>query len=195
VDLRAGNTEDDDPARTESWGLDRQIRAEVLDALLSGAVDVPPGQVGAVNVLGAKIDGTFSLLGSEMHVVEGVALRASGIIVGGSMFCDNGFRANGEIRMVGASIGRALFFSGARLDGQSEFALLADGLTVNGAYWNEGFRAKGGTSHVPAGPCRNRTCERLDRQVRGSDHQWPAWRAATSFARSGSQGWRTGHGL
>ena len=43
VDFGTGDAEDDDPAGGESWGLDRQVRAQVLAMLLCGAVEV--GQV------------------------------------------------------------------------------------------------------------------------------------------------------
>ena len=57
MDLRTGNAEDDDPGRGERWGPGRQVRAEVLVALLCGAVEVEPGQAGVVNLLGARVSG------------------------------------------------------------------------------------------------------------------------------------------
>ena len=47
------------PPRTR-WGEDRQVRAEVLLELLCGAVEVEPGQVGAVKLQGARVTGTIS---------------------------------------------------------------------------------------------------------------------------------------
>ena len=46
------------------------------------------------------------------------------------MFCDEGFRAEGEISLLRASIGSQLIFRGAHLDGKEGPALTAGGLTV-----------------------------------------------------------------
>ena len=43
VDFGTGNPDEDDPLRGEGWGLQRQVRAEVLTALLCGALEVEPG--------------------------------------------------------------------------------------------------------------------------------------------------------
>ncbi len=69
---------------------------------------------------------------------------AQGLNVTGEMFCDNGFRAAGEILLFGASIGSQFSLSGAHLDGKGGPALNADGLTVTREMLcNRGFRAAG----------------------------------------------------
>ena len=57
VEFGTGKAEDDDPAAGEGWGLDRQVRAEVLAALLCGAVEVEPGQIGEIHLRRARVTG------------------------------------------------------------------------------------------------------------------------------------------
>jgi hypothetical protein len=60
------------------------------------------------------------------------------------MRCSEGFRASGEVRLAGASIGSQLIFSGAHLDRKGGPALTAEWLSVTGnMYCNEGFLAYG----------------------------------------------------
>jgi len=60
------------------------------------------------------------------------------------MFCEGGFRADGEVNLIGASIGGQLSLRGAHLDGKDGTALTADRLTVIGnMYCDDGFQADG----------------------------------------------------
>src|SRR5215469_12287561 len=61
VDFGTGSAEDDDPAGGEGWGLDRQIRAEVLAALLCGAVEVEPGQAAGIYLRRVRVAGRLEL--------------------------------------------------------------------------------------------------------------------------------------
>jgi hypothetical protein len=211
-----GNAEDDDPAGGEGWGPERQVRAEVLAALLCGAVEVPPGQVGKVWLQHARVTGKIDLSGIELkhtlllvgcYIAEGInlseattrslglkkchvgpsclsnakvngvvnfrgthlgtryvlpvgtfvlgwvkpALEADGLTVTASMVCDEGFRADGEIDLLGANIGGSLSFEGAHLDGSGGFALNGQGLTVtHQMFCNKDFHADGEVSLLGA---------------------------------------------
>jgi len=60
------------------------------------------------------------------------------------MYCNEGFRALGQVNLSSASIGGQLIFSGAHLDGKGEPALYAQGLTVaREMFFDEGFWADG----------------------------------------------------
>lgn len=83
VDFGTGNAEDDDPAGGERWGPGRQVHAEVLIALLSGAVGVEPGQVGVVYLARARITGKLNRAGATFkhrllligcHIADGIDL-------------------------------------------------------------------------------------------------------------------------
>src|SRR5262249_5082188 len=68
----------------------------------------------------------------------------------GSMNCANGFRADGEISLVGARIGGQIRFSGAQLTCSDGPALNGDGLTATDIFCDDGFRADGGIRLVGA---------------------------------------------
>ena len=60
------------------------------------------------------------------------------------MFCGEGFRADGEIRLPGAHISGQLGLTGAKLANPGRTALFADGITVDGGmFCQEGFQAEG----------------------------------------------------
>jgi hypothetical protein len=196
VDFGTGNATDEDPAGGDGWSPHRQVRAEVLAALLCGAISEKPGhvgrvwlrcarvtglidlqdaevrhslrlekchvsdgadladvtartmvllgcQLGPVSLLGASITGRLGFSGSQLNNANGPVLGADGLTVTGGMFCDGGFRADGEIRLPGASIGR-LSFRGAQLTSGNGQALIANGLTVAGdMFCDKGFSADG----------------------------------------------------
>jgi hypothetical protein len=71
-------------------------------------LDLEGCHVGAISLLRAKIDGTFSLRGAVLDGKDGAALNAAGLTVTGHIFCDEGFKAAGEINLAGASIGLQL---------------------------------------------------------------------------------------
>jgi hypothetical protein len=71
-------------------------------------------------------------------------LTANGLMIAGDMICDEGFHADGELRLPGARIGGRLSLTDAVLAGSSGKALSADALTVGGAmFCDQGFRAEG----------------------------------------------------
>ncbi len=173
------------------------MRAEVLAALLTGSLEVGPGQVGAVyldraritgklelpgatlkhrlrlnschvadgfdlseatsptlslyrcyvgaiRLYGTKINGSFDLEGAHLDGKGESAMYAAGLTVTASMYCSDGFQANGQINLEDASIGGLLAFRGANLNGSEGRALYADRLTVAASmYCNQGFQANG----------------------------------------------------
>jgi uncharacterized protein YjbI with pentapeptide repeats len=155
VDLRAGNTDEDDPARGENWGPDRQVRAEVLVALLCGAVEVEPGQVGAVYLKGACVKGRIALWAPDFkHVLRLVECYiADGIELQEATTRSISLRSCyiGPVNLIDAKINGALSLSGARLNGGDGRALTADGLTVaSSMFCDEGFCAEGEVRLVDA---------------------------------------------
>jgi len=61
VDLRSGDPGTDDPARAHGWGESRRVRAEVVAALLLGAVAPSAGHVAGVRLAGAVVEGRLNL--------------------------------------------------------------------------------------------------------------------------------------
>jgi hypothetical protein len=70
---------------------------------------------GEVNLLGAHIGGTLTLVKATLTNPDGPALIADRLTVEQGMFCQDGFTATGEVRLLGAHIGDQLDFSGATL--------------------------------------------------------------------------------
>jgi hypothetical protein len=152
VDLRTGDWEDDDPGRGAVWGEDRQVRAEVLLALLCGAVRVPSGQVGQVWLWGARIIGKIELQGGEFvhrmllgqcHIADGINLTES---VTRTLCLDQCYV--GPILMQNTKINGTFELTGAHLDGGETRALNADGLTVSASMLCDQMQALG-MVHLP----------------------------------------------
>ena len=72
-----------------------------------------------------------------------LALAADGLKVDGGMFCQEGFAAQGEVRLLGAHVGGQLGFSGAQLSNKGGAALNADELSVDGGMFCRGLAAQG----------------------------------------------------
>ncbi|WP_131736897.1 hypothetical protein [Actinomadura roseirufa] len=170
IDLSTGDPTLDDPANTTQWGHDRLVRAEVLVALLVGAVEPEAGQVPAVRLSGARITGSLNLGHAEVHVPLALTncsfdeaphlywasmnsvhlmrcrlpgLVASGTRVDGHMWLE-GSRISGGLWLDGANITGILNMSGVQLTNPGGDALLADRLTVEAnVYCDQGFTANG----------------------------------------------------
>ncbi|ROO83346.1 hypothetical protein EDD29_0848 [Actinocorallia herbida] len=74
------------------------------------------GQWAALLVDNSQIEGPFTLSGAEMRNPGGVAVSAGGITAHGSVWMNNGFRAEGEVRFIGATLRGHLTLNNARLD-------------------------------------------------------------------------------
>jgi sRNA-binding regulator protein Hfq len=167
-----------DPSKAEKWGEDRQIRADLIrwlcvDRQAKELVD-PKG----IQAYGAKIPDALDLsfvtvpfpltlqhcrlmdetklIGTEIPELnlEGSRVRsigASRIHVKGSVFLHNGFRAEGEVRVLGAQMGGDLDCRNATFKNPPQahvagtgLALAADHAVVKGGvYLRNGFHAEG----------------------------------------------------
>ncbi|MFC9976793.1 hypothetical protein ACFVH6_38430 [Spirillospora sp. NPDC127200] len=167
VDLSSGDPSTSDPA---GWGPERVVRAEVLVALLAGAVEPEPGQVAAVRLTGARVIGSLNLGHAEVGVPLALTacvfdeaphlywasmnsvhllrcrlpgLVASGTRVDGHLWLE-GSRITGGLWLDGAHIAGILNMSGVHLTNPGGDALLADRLTVDAnVYCDQGFTATG----------------------------------------------------
>ncbi|HEX6522593.1 MAG TPA: hypothetical protein VF070_21680 [Streptosporangiaceae bacterium] len=134
--------------RGEDWGPDRQVRADVLLALLCGAVELKPGQAGKIYLDRASIVGMLGFPGvafkhrlqlNNCYVADGIDLTEA---TAPTLRLD-GCRI-GAIHLYGAKINGSLVLSGAYLGGKAERALAADRLTITGnVFCNDGFEACG----------------------------------------------------
>ena len=148
VDFGTGDAVEDDPATGGGWGPHRQVRSEVIAALLCGAVSPEPGHAGRIWLRCARVTGPIDLQDADVqhasrlekcHVPRGADLTdASGRTVM-MVRCHLGL-----VRLQGARITGRLSFRGSHLIGADGQALVADGLDVTGEVaCDEGFRADG----------------------------------------------------
>jgi len=155
VEFGTGKAEDDNPGAGEGWGLDRQVRAEVLAALLCGAVEVEPGQIGEIHLGRARVTGELNLAGATIkhrlrlpgcYIADGIDLSEATARTLDLRGCHVG-----AIGLSGAKIDGAFFLSGAHLDGKGGAALIANGLNVTAnMVCDGGFHANGGIDLVGA---------------------------------------------
>ena len=99
-------------------------------------------------VLGGHIGRLLSFEGAALNNRGGFALLSDGLRVDGTMFCRDGFTAQGEVRLPGARIGGRLYFDGAKLSNPGGRALVASRLTVGQDMF---CRNRGGPGHEQ--PC------------------------------------------
>ena len=148
VEFGTGTEEDADPARGKGWGPDRQVRAEVLAALLCGAVELTLGQIGEVYLDRACIVGELELSGPafkyglrlhECYIGDGIDLTDVTIQTLQLESCHIG-----AINLLRTTVSGAFSLRGAVLNGEDGMALNAAELNVTGSvHCDEGFQALG----------------------------------------------------
>jgi hypothetical protein len=96
---------------------------------------------GGIDLFAARIKGQLWLAAAHLdRGTSGAALNAPQLIVGGGVYCHNGFTANGAINLYGATIGLNLELPAATLAAPAGIALRGEKLTVSGdVVLNSGF--------------------------------------------------------
>ena len=82
------------------------------------------------NFNGTNIDASLSFKGSKL-----LGFSASRAVIKGSLFLNDGFTAEGEVRLLGMYIGGDIYFKGASLKNNKGSALNAQGMVVDGAFF------------------------------------------------------------
>ena len=169
VDLRTGDAGADDPWEAEGWGTGRRVRAEVVVALMLGAVAPAVAHVPRLRLAGALVQGTVdarggivtsavemsdcsftgNLLLAEAQIrtidLSGSVLEeldGSDAEVTGSLIL-RGCRVK-TVDLSHAHISGMLSLSSAKMSNLDGVALAADGMTVDGdMFCAEGFEAEG----------------------------------------------------
>ncbi len=105
---------------------------------------------GEVRLLGAVIGGNLGCRGATFigptkdGKSAGYALTGDRIVVAGGVFLDDRFTANGEVRLLGATISGNLTCMGATFIAGSEYSLNAEGMSVAGTFFFRGLDAPAG---------------------------------------------------
>ncbi|MEV4068122.1 hypothetical protein AB0J22_49110, partial [Nonomuraea dietziae] len=180
VDLREGDKELDDPAQAGRWGREREVRAEVIAALLLGAVERTPGQVPGVRLAGARVTGVLDLSDAAIdatlyllncHLAETVDLTDA---------------TTRGVRLRGCELAR---FRGSRMRVDGLFEL--DGSTVHAGVRLDNARVEGqcrlSRAVLTAPPRRTTTSESAFGDVREPEgdtgntmHEWALWAGGLS---------------
>ncbi len=136
-----------DGCRTHEWGA--QLRGAYIDGELDLSFATARGAIGLTDcrfvqpliLLQARLE-TLVLSGSALP-----SLQAQGIQVTGDVFLRNGFSAEGEVSLGGATIGGQLDCTEGRFQNSDGDALNAQGIRVTGdVFLCNGFTAEGGVS-------------------------------------------------
>ncbi|GAA2398012.1 oxidoreductase [Actinomadura vinacea] len=170
VDLSGGDRTLSDPSQSDRWGRERVVRAEVLVALLAGAVEPESGHVAALRLTGARIMGSLNLghaqvtvpvaltgcsfdeaphlYWTQMNSIHMMRCRLPGLVASGTRVDGHlwleGSTISGGLWLDGAHIAGILNMSGVQLHNPGGDALLADRLTVDAnVYCDQGFSANG----------------------------------------------------
>ena len=157
--------------RPDAPSEDREIRAPILKALITGGLpDQPTTDVG-VHLEGAYVSGPLDLSLCRATGLTGLLncrfehgleamqaqfeflnlsgsylpkLNAQGARVAGSVFLSGGFHATGEVSLSGAEIGGLLCCAGGRFENAKGHALKAQGARIkNGVFLTDDFYANG----------------------------------------------------
>jgi hypothetical protein len=130
-----------------------------------GAAGPKSGEIGGD--LSRETRHFFTRQGQRRVPSNGTPLNADGIDVKGDVLLRKGFKANGEVRLMGAQIGRDLECDGGTFCNPplkdvagSGMALNADGIDVKGyVFLRTGFHAKGEVRFLRAHIGRNLECD------------------------------------
>lgn len=99
----------------------------------------------ALSLSDAKVAGGMQLNGAHLSAPGGLAMAAGGLAMGGGIYCNRGFVARGEIRLVGAQLPRGLYMRGSHLHdpGPHGVALALNNAVVSRLDFSDGFTANG----------------------------------------------------
>ena len=183
-----------DPEKATNWGPERVIRADLIrwlcvsrpakelidpkgiqaygaripDALDLSQVNIPF----ALTFWNCRFDQKMNLRGVHVPALdlEGTWVRsigADGTSVAGDVFLRNKFRANGEVRLLGAQIGGDLDCQNASFNNPAQKDIAATGQALNfgkavvkgSVFLRNGFRAEGGVRLLSAQIGSNLECD------------------------------------
>ncbi|MGQ4437816.1 oxidoreductase [Streptomyces sp. SAS_260] len=118
------------------------LRRSVVESLTSS----PFNHVStALSLSDARVTGGMFLNGARINAPGGWAIAAGGLVMEGGVFCQGGFVARGQIRLMEAQLPRGLHMRGARLEcpGPRGVALSLDHAVASTLNLSDGFIADG----------------------------------------------------
>jgi hypothetical protein len=169
ADYRRAN--DDSPADANTWGPERTIRAAVLRWVCTSRDVATCVDLKTFVIMGAKIQGELNFAGMSVNyhlglmkcfICDGMNLEdaqlrtldlsgshcgpihAVGVEVSGSIYLHDGFRAEGSVILLNASIRGNLACRGGHFKNNDDYALAFDGASIGGSvFLDSGFQTQG----------------------------------------------------
>ena len=117
VEFGSGKAEEDDLAGMELWGPERHVRAEVLAALLCGAVEVEPGMRGGIHLGHVRVIGELNLAGATLKQ----PFRLHGCYVADGIDLSEATTETLDLRDCHVAV---VNLSGAKVNGSTSFGML-----------------------------------------------------------------------
>lgn len=172
--------DNNDPTNADAWGPERVLRAGCIAWLCTDLQAADCITHLGVQLAGVRVKGVFDLNFATLHfplvfsfcaLPEGATLKhavlaslnlhgthagpisADGLTVHGNVFLRRGFKAEGEVRLLGATIGGNLNCTNGHFSnpGENKGALIADEINVNGNVLLDGtFKAEGEVRFIGA---------------------------------------------
>lgn len=171
ANFQVGNEELDHPSKADNWGVQRILKADRIAWLCTDKEAISLVTHKGLYVDGLKIEGELDLefaiipfplrfwkcCFSEPIILSHSKLpllnldgchikplHADSMQVSGSVFFRKGFKAEGEVRLLRASIGGNLECDNSQFDNPNGMSLSADGIQVSGGvFLRNGFKAQG----------------------------------------------------
>src|SRR5438034_1243123 len=182
-----GDDKQDDPANAANWPDARVVHAECLAWLCTDREASSRVTFRGIQIYGMRIDGKLDLEFAQapfpfwtwkcaftneivlrhahfpalyLQFTHVKSIDADGAKIDGNIFLRDHFKAGGEVRLLGATIGGNLECNGAQLTNPKGMALNADGAKINGSvYLRNGFSAQGEVNLIGATIGLNLDCE------------------------------------
>jgi sRNA-binding regulator protein Hfq len=171
ANFQVGKEEIDHPTQAESWTDERTLKADRIawlctDKEVSSFINHKGLEIKGLRIEG-KLDLEFAIIPFPLHFwkccfskpiilscskllllnLDGChikPLNADSMQVSCSVFLRNGFKAEGEVRLLRASIGGNLECDNSQFDNPTGMSLSADGIQVSGGvFLRNGFKAQG----------------------------------------------------
>ncbi len=173
ADYESSNGEENNPENADKWENDRVLHAEKIKWLCTDSEAVKFVTHKGIQIIGARIEGKLNLQFAVMYFplaffvcafekeinlqyaqIQALHLggthtgpiAADGLEVKGFVYLRDGFKAEGEVRLLGATIGGNLECDNSKFINPEEDrrTLFADGLNVKGSVClRNGFKAEG----------------------------------------------------
>ncbi|MEU0368862.1 oxidoreductase [Streptomyces sp. NPDC006283] len=113
--------------------------------LVSGSPSPFHRRVTALSLINAHVSGAVNLNGAEISAPGEWAVSAGGLVADGGLYCEDGFVAHGEVRLMGAQLPGGLHMRGALLErpGGRWVTLALDNAVGSTFNFSDGFVANG----------------------------------------------------